>query len=121
MNKTENFLKALLLKEYEDRLKVFSLLRETSALDKEGNIVLDPDLKVRHKSSGFEYTVKKVVNSDGRFQIILRTPESPRFEPSASPSGVLAGKIEKDELGRDRESGEFQVDREDFEKNYEVD
>lgn len=122
MDKTENFLKALLLKEYEDRLKVFSLLKEAATLDRDGNVVLEPDLKVRHKDSGFEYTVKRVVDEDGRIQIILRTPDSPRFEPTPSPEKVIAGKVEKEDLATsDYESDEFSVDRDDFEKNYEVD
>ena len=60
MNKAENFLKAMLLKEYEDRLHSFSLLKEASVIDKRGNVVLEPNLKVRHKKSGFEYTIKKL-------------------------------------------------------------
>ena len=122
MSKAEKFLKALLLKEYEDRLKTFSLLKESSStMDKDGNVVLDPDLKVRHKDSGFEYTVKKVLNDKGQVQIILRTPESPRFHPSSVPNQVIAGKVEKDEFPSQDPGDEFPVDREEFEKNYEVD
>ena len=69
MSKPEAFLKALLLKEYEDRLKTVSLLKETSVIDAKGRVVLEPDLKVRHKSSGFEYTIKKVTNNNGDVSI----------------------------------------------------
>ena len=120
MSKAENFLKALLLKEYEDRLKTFSLLKEVSAMDKDGNVILEPNLKVKHKDSGFEYTIKKVLGDDGRVQIILRTPDAPRFQPSSIPNQVIAGKPEKEFATQD--SGEeFVIDREEFEKNYEVD
>tara|TARA_B100001057_G_C22867291_1_gene957102 strand:+ start:2644 stop:3009 length:366 start_codon:yes stop_codon:yes gene_type:complete len=121
MSKAEKFLKALLLKEYEDRLKTFSLLKESSTMDKEGNVVLEPNLKVRHKDSGFEYTVKKVLNDRGQVQIVLRTPESPRFHPSSIPNQVIAGKSEKEEFPPQDLGDEFSVDREEFEKSYEVD
>ena len=121
MSKAENFLKALLLKEYEDRLKTFSLLKESSTMDKDGNVILEPDLKVRHKSSGFEYTIKKVLGDDGKVRITLRTPDSPRFQPSSIPNQVIAGKIEKDDLSQNNSGEDFVVDREEFEKNYEVD
>jgi len=121
MSKAENFLKALLLKEYEDRLKNFSLLKESSIMDKDGNVVLEPNLKVRHKESGFEYTIKRVLNDEGRVQIILRTPDSPRFQPSSIPNQVIAGKTEKEELPAQDLGDEFAINREEFEKNYEVD
>lgn len=121
MNKPETFLKALLLKEYEDRLKAISLLKETSALDKKGRIVLEPDLKVRHKDSGFEYTIKKVVDSDGKISITLRTPDSPRIKSAPTTTKVIAGREEEMAKMPSGNDSEFSIDREDFEKNYEVD
>ena len=120
MNKAENFLKAMLLKEYEDRLHSFSLLKEASVIDKRGNVVLEPNLKVRHKKSGFEYTIKKVLSDDGRVQIILRTPDSPRFDPTSSPNQVIAGSTPLDDTAVVHKEEEFTIDREDFEKDYEV-
>ena len=121
MNKPETFLKALLLKEYEDRLKAISLIKETSALDKKGRIVLEPDLKVRHKDSGFEYTIKKVVDSDGKISITLRTPDSPRIKSAPTMKKVIAGREEEMAKMPSANDSEFSIDREDFEKNYEVD
>lgn len=121
MNRPETFLKALLLKEYEDKLKSVSILRETAALDKKGRVVLEPDLKVRHKSSGFEYTIKKVVDKDGNLSIVLRTPDSPRIKSIPSVKRVITGREEQMVEIPDVEDSEFSVDKEDFEKNYEVD
>jgi len=121
MNKPEAFLKALLLKEYEDRLKTVSLLRETAVTDKKGRVVLEPDLKVRHKSSGFEYTIKKVADDKGNVNITLRTPDAPRVKASPSQQHVIAGQEEELIPVPDSEDSEFSVDKDEFEKNYEVD
>ena len=122
MSKAESFLKALLLKEYEDRLKSVSLLKEISVTDTKGRVVLEPDLKVRHKDSGFEYTIKKVVDDNGNISLILRTPETPRIEPSLIPSHVIAGiPAEEESIQANPDGDEFSVDKEEFEKNYEVD
>ena len=122
MNKAESFFKALLLKEYEDRLKSVSLLKETKVTDPMGRIVLEPDLKVRHKSSGFEYTIKKVMDTNGNINVILRTPEAPRVQSSATNKHVIGGTLEKSEDFKEVEHGdEFAVSKEDFENSYEVD
>ena len=121
MNKPEAFLKALLLKEYEDRLKTVSLLRETAVTDKKGRVVLEPDLKVRHKSSGFEYTIKKVTDDKGNVNITLRTPDAPRVKASPSNQRIIAGQEEELVPVPDSEDSEFSVDKDEFEKNYEVD
>ncbi len=121
MNRPETFLKALLLKEYEDRLKVVSLLSETSVNDKKGRIVLEPDLKVRHKNSGFEYTIKKIKDEDGNISITLRTPESPRITSPVSTQKIIGGPEEELAKMTTADSSEFSIDKDDFEKNYEVD
>ena len=46
MNKPESLFKALLLKEYEDRLNSFLTLNETRVTDDEGKVILDPDLNL---------------------------------------------------------------------------
>jgi len=122
MSKAESFLKALLLKEYEDRLKSVSLLKETSVTDKKGRVVLEPDLKVRHKDSGFEYTIKKVVDTHGIVSIVLRTPDSPRIQPPPTSPHIIAGTFEKEESPKKEfDNEEFAIGEEEFEKNYEVD
>ncbi len=124
MSKTESFLKALLLKEYEDRLNTFYLLNETKTHDKHGNVVLEPDLKVRHKKSGFEYTIKKVRQDNGNLSIMLRTPDAPRFTDVVTPNKVLAGQEPEDEA-LEKElvptNDIITVSKDEFEKEYEVD
>ena len=120
-NKPENFMKALMLKEFEDRMKNFILLTENSVQDKKGRVVLTPDLKVRHKSSGFEYTIKKVQDQDGNVSLVLRTPDAPRFEPTTSGAQVLGGAgFEEETENPDFSKDEVLVSREEFEKEYEV-
>ena len=124
MSKPESFLKALLLKEYEDRLNTFYLLNETKIHDKHGNVVLEPDLKVRHKKSGFEYTIKNVKQDGDNLLVVLRTPDSPRFSDVVSPSKVIGGQDpEPDNLDKEAPRGEevISVKRDEFEKEYEVD
>jgi hypothetical protein len=56
-------------------------LKELDVQDKNGNVVISPDLKVRHKKSQFEYTVDSVTQDDkGKTVILLRMPEEPRID-----------------------------------------
>ncbi len=56
-------------------------LKELDLQDKKGNIVISPDLKVRHKNSQYEYTVDSVIKDDqGQNVVLLRMPEEPRFD-----------------------------------------
>lgn len=49
--------------------------------DKNGNVLITKGLKVRHKKSGFIYTVQDVTkDNSGKIRIILRTPEMPRIK-----------------------------------------
>jgi hypothetical protein len=61
-------------------------LRETDIRDPKGNIIISPGLKVRHKKSGYEYTVDSVAQRNGKVYILLNLPEDPRFEPPMEPS-----------------------------------
>ena len=83
--------------EYNRRLT--ETLREAEIFDAQGNIIIKPDLKVRHKKSGYEYTVDRVEgDAPGNVRVVLREPDEPRFDPPpageellGSPSdGVLA-------------------------------
>jgi len=122
-NKPEAFMKALMLKEYEDRIKNFIILAENSAAthDKKGRVILTPDLKVRHKKSGFEYTIKKVEDNQGNVTLILRTPDAPRFDASQTNKKVLGGSIDSEEFKLPSFSDEeVEVSQQEFEKDYEV-
>ena len=133
------FLLEVLKFEYTQRLS--QVLQEASIFDAQGNIIIKPDLKVRHKDSGYEYTVDRVDgDSPGNVNIILRDPEEPRFEAPPSgeevldelPTAVLA---EDDDLpvmsvsgvdiitkldDDDPEEEYFVVNEKDFEDEYEV-
>jgi len=66
------------------------MLGETEVKDDDGNIVISPGLKVRHKKSQYEYTVDDVVDDpSGEIQVILRMPEEPRFEPPPESKGIM--------------------------------
>ena len=122
MKKPEMLFKALLLKEYEDRLYAYSSLNETNVKDDQGNVVIDNGLKVRHKKSGFEYTIKKVNDANGRVSIVLRTPNSPRVDNPTIPDQVIAGVAKAPEkYSNDQEHSSFTIDQDEFEKEYEVD
>ncbi len=56
-------------------------LEEVEIYDKRDNLVLTPDLKVKHKSSGYEYTVDHIEGEDESAVVYLRHPETPRIDP----------------------------------------
>ena len=114
-------MKALMLKEYEDRMKNFILLTEENTKDKKGRVILTPDLKVRHKNSGFEYTIKKVQDKNGEVSLVLRTPDAPRFDSNATTSKVLGGAgFEDKTVSPEFSKDEISISQEEFEKDYEV-
>lgn len=54
-------------------------LEEVDMFDKRGNMVLTPDLKIRHKASGYEYTIDHIEGEGEDAVVYLRHPEEPRF------------------------------------------
>ena len=120
------------------------MLGESEVKDDAGNIIISPGLKVRHKSSQYEYTVDNVIQDPGgEIQVILRMPEEPRFEPPPAEKEVMQDNrgqsdvlYEVDPEGLyviDPEDGEFDPSQEaagpeellavpqpEFEKEYEV-
>ena len=120
--------------EYQKRLN--EVIGEVDAVDDEGKIILSPDLKVRHKDSGFEYTIDRAVDGPDGVQVYLRSPEEPRVEPAEEERELLGEPRSEDVLGEqdpaspgapeltpaDEEDGVvFVIDQEEFEKEYEVD
>ena len=114
-------------------------LKELDVQDKQGNIVISPDLKVRHKESQFEYTVDSVIQDEtGGTVVLLRHPEEPRVDPEdavrapelmrdLSAEGDVLYEIDPDisvyEPGEDAPETEedlLAVPSEEFEKEYEV-
>ncbi len=109
-------------------------LRETDLQDSQGDIVISPDLKVRHKKSQYEYTVDSVIQDDnGENVVLLRLPEEPRVEPEAEETlitdltePVVIYEIDPNVAIYEPEEGDLQDDdllavpQEEFEKEYEV-
>jgi hypothetical protein len=89
---------------YHDRL--LEVIGESDIYDKQGNMILTKDLKVRHKDSQFEYTVDDVHGDEGTDDLVIKLnlPEEPRVG---------------NELDDDSEEI-FVIDQEEFEKEYEV-
>ena len=129
------FLLEVFRSEYDIRLN--EIIGEADVFDDDGNVVISPDLKVRHKDSGYEYTIDKVESEEGdEVKIYLRSPESPRVEPQPEEKSLLGEPKQDDILGEQdpayasvdtEESDEpseevvFVIDQAEFEKEYEVD
>ncbi len=94
------FLLEVLKFEYNNRLN--EVMGESDVFDDRGNLILAPDLKVRHKKSGYEYTIAHVKgDKPGEVQIILREPEEPRFDPPGGGEEVLGGPDDVGQLNED--------------------
>lgn len=117
------------------------MLNETDVKDKHGNIVIEPELKVRHKESQYEYTIEDVVEEDdGEVTVILRMPEEPRFTPppdepetmitdtrdrndvlyEVDPDGLYFEPEPGSVLDIDDDTALMAVPQKEFEKEYEV-
>ena len=89
MKVKQDFLIAVLREQYTERL---NKVMESSMTDADGNVVIHKDLKVKHKDSGYEYTVDDVVgDKESGYRVVLREPEEPRFEPPPDGEEVLGG------------------------------
>ena len=77
---------------YKKRLAeaaISGALEEIDIYDKRGNMVLTPDLKVRHKASGYEYTIDHIEGEGDDAVVYLRHPDQPRFMQSDSDQPLL--------------------------------
>ena len=115
------------------------MLEETDVKDDQGNIIIQPGLKVRHKESQYEYTVEDVFQDDSEeITIVLNLPEEPRFNPP-TPDVVMSDSLggdkvmyeydvgspggfyfEPEENVEDDETNMLAVPQKEFEKEYEV-
>jgi hypothetical protein len=115
---------------YRQRLN--EALNEMDIFDSRGTMVLGKDTKVRHKDTGYEYTVADVkVDPEGSdTKVILRLPDEPRVEPADSDE-VISDDKQKDhflgeldeldvQVGEDDHDVVFVVDKKEFEDEYEV-
>ena len=139
MKLTEKNLIRIIREEYTNRLiqyEVAARLMETETVDKRGNILLSKDLKVRHKESGYEYTIDHIEGEGDDMLIYLRNPEVPRVEVPSTPETI--NELERTEdvsiINVEMPDGEsladnsnqeledvFAVKAEEFEKEYVVD
>ena len=96
MKRNERKMIKLIREEYSKRL--LTLFRENvkdifeaDMFDEEGHQLLSPGLKVRHKASGYEYTVDHVEGKDDNAVVFLRHPEAPRFKAPDSEAQLTEG------------------------------
>lgn len=106
----------LLREEYEAELH--QKLTEVSVFDSRGTLIIDKDLKVIHKPSGYVYTVKGVTGEPGSAKVVLRNPEEPRVEPKVdlSKEPVPQDEIQDQELAT--EDADLQDKKKEDKKNY---
>jgi len=99
MNRNEKKMVQIIKEEYSKRiLKLFREnvkdIFEADMFDKDGNQLLSPGLKVKHKKSGYEYTVDHVEGKGDNAVVYLRHPESPRFKPPEAETQLTEGEEE---------------------------
>lgn len=128
----ESKLISIIREEYANRLTAISQavkLVEVKVWNERGDLLLSKGLKVRHKSSGYEYTIDRVEGEGESAVVFLRHPEIPRFQPPIS-SDPLTEQEEVDAepaaapimpQESEEQIGLLRVSLEDFEKEYEVD
>ena len=101
--KTEKALIGLIREEYRKRLVEVlakSVVSESEIIDKRGNQLLSPGLKVKHKDSGYEYTVDSLEGKGENLKIHLRKPEVPRFDPPDSKTDLMELDVTQIDMGR---------------------
>jgi hypothetical protein len=108
-----------------------------SIRDEQGNILIASGLKVRHRKSGYEYTVDSVVKKNGNIYILLNLPDVPRadfesinnykddfFDKKQGSNYRLNYKIDRNTMFYKPQSEDdadtIAVPAEEFEKEYEI-
>ena len=122
---SEQKLISIIKEEYTQRLSsvVGTLkLMEVKVFNDRGDLLLSKGLKVKHKTSGYEYTVDKVEGEGDDAIVFLRHPEVPRFAPPLDEP--LMEQEDSEEpvtaMPSDEQIGLLRVSLKDFEKDYEV-
>lgn len=122
---SEQKLISIIKEEYTQRLSSVAgtlKLMEVKVFNDRGDLLLSKGLKVKHKTSGYEYTVDKVEGEGDDAIVFLRHPEVPRFAP---PLDEPLMEQEDSEgpvtaMPSDEQIGLLRVSLKDFEKDYEV-
>ena len=132
MKLTEKNIIRIIREEYRKRLfqlEIAAKIAEAEVIDKRGNILLAKDLKVRHRKSGYEYTIDSVEGERDSMQITLRKPDVPRID---APKVMKRMNEDDEQLLTSAEIMElpeeqvkpgdtFVISAEEFEKEYIVD
>lgn len=148
MKLTKKKIIKMIREEYTNRLlqlEIAAKIAEAQLMDQRGNVLLSPDLKVKHKDSGYEYTVDRIEGEGDNAIIYLRKPDVPRIDPPMISKQIheeddagtglgpvkaqLEALIEEDEEmpipvapTKDEESPDvFAITVSDFEKEYIID
>lgn len=133
MKKNESKIIAIIREEYVNRmlqLEVAAKIAEAELMDKSGNLLIAKDLKVKHKDSGYEYTVDRIDGDEENMMVYLREPEVPRFDPQSATRKMNETETEPtlDEpsltlvkQSDPEQEGVFPVSAEEFKKEYIVD
>lgn len=107
MNRNEQKMIQLIKEVYTG--KILDLYRETAKdlfeadmFDEVGNQLLSPGLKIRHKKSGYEYTVDHVEGQGESAVVYLRHPEVPRFKPPQQDAPLTEGEEESPDVKVDK-------------------
>ena len=127
----EKRLISLIREEYTGRLTAIGRtlrILEVNVFNERGDLLLSKGLKVRHKSSGYEYTVDHVEGDGDNAVVFLRHPDVPRFQPPDSGEPLNEQEAEEEPLDippvlakkSDEQAGMLRVSLKDFEKEYEV-
>ncbi len=122
---SEQKLISIIKEEYTQRLSSVAgtlKLMEVKVFNDRGDLLLSKGLKVKHKTSGYEYTVDKVEGEGDDAIVFLRHPEVPRFAPPLDEP--LMEQEDSEEpvtaMPSDEQIGLLRVSLKDFEKDYEV-
>ncbi len=125
MKISEKRIKQIILEEYENRLLQYEIaaLAEADVVDEKGNVLLSKDLKVRHKESGYEYTIDSIEGEGENMIIHLRKPDVPRLAEPMVPRQINELDDEESVVPVEDSSGSdiFTVTAEEFANEYIVD
>ena len=125
MNKKR--IKKIIKEEFLQRLAIVEFaakIAEAELYNQKGQLLISPDLKVKHKDSGYEYTVDSVDGQGEDAMVRLRKPNVPRVNPpdvtkrmnelddEEELPPITPVEIEGDEI--------FTISAEEFEKNYNI-
>lgn len=99
----------MIREEYTNRLlqlEIAAKIAEAQLMDQRGNVLLSPDLKVKHKASGYEYTVDRIEGEGDNAIIYLRKPDVPRIDPPLASTQIH----EEDDYGTGLSAVKAQID-----------